>query len=330
MSDEPILEAEEIAALMKAVVPEEKAVALFAALPPVEQPKKIDSFEFNGNADVGPESFPMFSNMHERVAEMVTERWTHTLHRDIPVFFKDLLKRSYLDILDTDTPRVYFTVDSPGLDSMLIVLDMPLVIAYIDAVLGGDGIPDSERITLTAVETRLAGRIVDMFELILSRLWQPVRSLKLQLRRIDIDPMSLALTAEDTTCFSVTHIIVLDEEVRGEFSLHYPLPFLEPMLEMMRMHDRVKTQTVDQEWEMALQASIDDVPLTLRLELERCRMQVGDFLRLQPGDFLPLKIPEGEPLTLWAASLPMFLAQPGQHQGMLAAEIIGSINGGAS
>ena len=118
MSD-PILEAEEIAALMQAVVPEEKAIALFASLPPVEQPKKVDSFEFNGNADVGPETFPMFGNMHERVAEMVTERWSHTLRRDVPVFFKDLLKRSYLDILDTDTPRVYFTVDSPGLDSML-------------------------------------------------------------------------------------------------------------------------------------------------------------------------------------------------------------------
>ena len=329
MSD-PILEAEEIAALMQAVVPEEKAIALFASLPPVEQPKKVDSFEFNGNADVGPETFPMFGNMHERVAEMVTERWTHALRREVPVFFKDLLKRSYLDILDTDTPRVYFTVDSPGLDSMLIVLDMSLVIAYIDAILGGDGIPDTERMTLTTVETRLAGRIIDMIEITLSRLWQPVRSLQLKLRRIDTDPMSLALTAEDVTCFSVTHIIVLNEEVRGEFALHYPLPFLEPMLEIMRMQDRVKTQSVDQEWEKSMKASIDGVPLNLRLELDRCRMQVGDFLRLQPGDFLPLKVPEGEPLKLWAESLPMFLAQPGQNQGMLAAEIIGPINGGES
>ena len=266
----------------------------------------------------------------QSINRSITERWSHTLRRDVPVFFKDLLKRSYLDILDTDTPRVYFTVDSPGLDSMLIVLDMPLVIAFIDAVLGGDGIPDNERVALTAVETRLAGRIIDMVEVTLSRLWQPVRSLKLQLRRIDTDPMSLALTAEDVTCFSVTHIIVLDEEVRGEFALHYPLPFLEPMLEVMRMQDRVKTQSVDLEWEKALKVSIDGVPLNLRLELDRCRMHVGDFLRLKPGDFLPLKVPESEPLKLWAESLPMFLAQPGQHQGMLAAEIIGPINGGES
>jgi len=327
---EPILEAEEIAALMQAVVPEEKAVALFASLPPIEQPEKVDAFEFNGNADIGPESFPMFGNLHERTAEMVTERWSHALHREVPVFFKDLVKRSYLDILDTDTSRVYFTVDSPGLDSMLIVLDMPLVIAYIDAALGGDGMADTERTSLTSVETRLAARIIDMVEITLGRLWQPVRSLQLKLRRIDTDPMSLALTAEDVTCFSVTHIIVLDEELRGEFALHYPLPFLEPMLEIMRMQDRVKSQTVDQEWEQALQASIDGVPLNLRLEMERCRMLVRDFLHLKLGDFLPLKMPEDEPITVWAESQPMFLAQPGQHQGMLAAEIIGPANGGTS
>ena len=319
MSD-PVLEAEEIAALMQAVVPEEKAIALFAALPPVEQPKKVDNFEFSGNADFGPESFPMFGNMHERIAEMMTERWNNAMRREVPVFFKDLLKRSYLDILDADTPRVYFTIDSPGLDSMLIVLDMPLVIAYIDAVLGGDGVVDDlERMTLTSVETRLAARMMDMIDVILSRLWQPVRSLKLQLRRIDTDPMSLALTAEDVTCFSVTHIIVLNEEVRGEFSLHYPLPFLEPMLETMRMQDRVKTQAVDEEWEKILKASIDGVPLQIRLELDRCRILVRDFLRL--------KVPEDDPITLWAEDLPLFEVQPGQHQGMLAAEIIGPIGG---
>lgn len=327
---EPVLEAEEIAALMQAVVPEEKAVALFASLPPIEQPEKVDAFEFSGNADIGPESFPMFGNLHERMAEMVTERWSHALHREVPVFFKELVKRSYLDILDTDTPRVYFTVDSPGLDSMLIVLDMPLVIAYIDASLGGDGMADTERSSLTSVETRLAARIIDMVEITLSRLWQPVRSLQLKLRRIDTDPMSLALTAEDVTCFSVTHIIVLNEEMRGEFALHYPLPFLEPMLETMRMQDRVKSQTVDQEWEQALQASIDGVPLNLRLEMERCHMLVRDFLHLKLGDFLPLKVPEDEPITVWAESQPMFLAHPGQHQGMLAAEIIGPANGGTS
>jgi len=328
--NKPILDAEEVQALLTAVAPEEHTTALLATLPPLAQPEKVDDFTFGENQSVGPDQYPMFSNMHDRLPEVLTERWGSIFHRDVPVFFKELVEKSYIDLLDSDDPRVYFTLECAGLGTMLLVLDMALVVSYIDAILGGTGeITPDETSVLTPLEMRLAERIAESTGVLLSKLWEPIRSMKFKLRRIDMDPMSLALTAEDVPCFSMTNVIVLGEEARGDFSLHYPIPFLEPMLMDMRKQVREQTGTYDEQWVKDLRNAIEQTPLELRLELARCRLRVRDFLHMKPGDFLPLSLSEQEPAKVWVEGFPLFLANPGQQQGMLAAEITEDIfNGG--
>lgn len=333
MSDKPILEAEEVAALMQAVAPEEATEALLSTFPPLPQPEKVDDFEFaEGTAEGGPEQYPMFGTMHERIVEIATERWSSIFNNEIPVFFKELKQQSYLEVLDSDIPRVYFTFECTGLGTMLAVYDLNLVVSYIDAMLGGNGelSIDESLMTLSPIEMRLSQRIAESTITMLERLWHPVRELKFQLRRTDIDPMAMALTAEDVPCFSVAHIIVLGEEMRGEFSLHYPLPFLEPMLGAMRSQVREQRVSHDEQWVKDLNAALDMAPLRLRLEMGRCRMHVGDFLNIQPGDILPFAVAEDEAATLWVESLPAFRAQAGRHQGMLAAEILEPITIGGN
>lgn len=327
---EPVLDAEEVAALMQAVAPEEAADALFATLPPLRQPEKVDDFQFSDDEQIGPDQYPMFGTLHERIGEMATERWSNVFRREIPVFFKELLEQSYLEILDADEPRVYFTLEAPSLGAMLVVCDMSLAVSYIDAMLGGSGVINAdEGDALTAVEYRLAERIAEAIGNMLGRVWQPIRQIEFKLRRMDTDPMSLALTADDVGCFSVSHIIVLNDDLRGELSVHYPLSFLEPMLEAMRTsHERGKTQFVDEQWERDLHLALNQSPLQLRVELGRCRMRVEDFIHLEPGDMLPLIMAEDEPATLCIEEHPAFDAQAGQHQGMLAVELLEPIKTG--
>ena len=327
----PVLDAEEVQALLSAVAPEEETTALLATLPPLQQPESVDAFKFGENHSAGLDQYPMFSNMHERLAEILTERWSAVFHRDVPVFFKELVEKSYLEVLDSDEPRIYFTLESPGHGTMLLVLDMALVVSYIDAILGGSGeiVPD-EGALLTLVELRLAERIAESTCTLLSNLWKPIRSMEFKLRRIDMDPMSLAMTAEDVPCFSTTNVIVVGDEARGDFSLHYPLPFLEPMLMTMRKQAREKTGTFDDDWGKELHDAIDQTPLELRLELGRCRLHVKNFLHMKPGDFLPLALSEQEPAKLWVENLPLFSARPGQQQGMLAAEILEATHTGGN
>lgn len=325
--NKPVLEAEEVHALLSAMAPEEREKALFAALPPLPQPKKVDVFKFSENQGVGVDQHPMFSHLHKRVVEIFSEWWGSVFHREVTVFFKELVDKSYIEALDSDEPRVYFTLECAGHGTMLVVLDMVLVVAYIDAMLGGTGevVPEEGK-ALTLVELRLAERIAEAASNILAKLWEPLRSMDFKLRRIDTDPTNLAMTADDNLCFSVSHVIVLGEEVRGDITLHYPLPFLEPMLMSMRVQARDQIASTDAEWSRILLSAIDQIPLTLRLELGRCHLLVRDFLQLKPDDLLPMILPEDEKSAVWVEKHQMFYALPGQQQGMLAAEILDPIN----
>jgi len=102
------------------------------------------------------------------------------------------------------------------------------------------------------------------------------------------------------------------------------------MLMTMRKQAREKTGTFDDEWGRELHEAIDQTPLELRLELGRCRLQVRNFLHIKPGDFLPLTLSEQEPSKLWIENFPLFTANPGQQQGMLAAEILEQIHIGGN
>jgi len=124
--------------------------------------------------------------------------------------------------------------------------------------------------------------------------------------------------------------IQLDESVHGVFALHYPRTFLEPMLDNLRSTMSDEPASVDKDWEQRLQNSLNDVPITMRLEMGQCKINVGQFLNLSPGDYLPLKVSESEPSILWVDQMPMFQAQAGSQDGMLAAELIHKIHGGAS
>ena len=324
--NEPVLNKGEIQALLGAMAPEEEASALLASLPQMPQPDNIDTFEFREEEKSGLSDYPRFSQMHDRFTEVLMMNWKINFTQSISVFFKETVESSYFEVLDSDEPRVYFTLESPGMGNMLVILDKALVVSYIDALLSGGGevIPDEET-ALTPLELKLAERIATSTAAMLDDLWNPIIKLDLKLKQIDMDPMTLLMTAEDELCFSVTNVIVLGEEVRGEISLCYPFSFLEPMLITMRSQAREQTGSIDEEWNSELKSSILHTPVELRLELGRCNIRVQDFLNFKIGDFLPITIPEREPAKLWIDQHQSYLAIPGQQDGMLAAEILDTI-----
>lgn len=325
---EPVLNKGEIQALLSAMVPEEEANALLATLPQLPQPDTVDAFEFREEEKSGLNDYPRFSQMHDRFTEKVMANWKATFNRDISVFFKETVESTYFELLDSDVPRIYFTLASKGAGSMLLALDKALVVSYIDALLSGHGevvLDELEDTPLTPLELKLAERIASSAAAMLDDLWSPITSLDFELKQTDLDPMNLLMTADDELCFAVTNVIVLGDEVRGDISLYYPFSFLEPMLVTMRSQVREPSGAIDIEWNSQLKSSIVHTPIELRLELERCKIRIQDFLHFKTGDFLPLTLPEHKPAKLWIDKYPSFLASPGQQEGMLAAEILDTI-----
>lgn len=321
---EPILAPEEIDALMQAVAPSEQAQALLATLPPIHQPESVESFDFSAGSDNGPDRYPLLFNLQQRVAESLKEQWTETFQREISVSSEGIDERVYQDIIQAndETAQVFFIYEVHGFGRMMLTCDMPLIVAYIDAMLGGTGeaFGDSAE-ALSPVEMSLSMRIGTSLEKLLANMWEPVHDMPFSLLKIEVEPQFLAVAANTDTCFSVKFEIKIAEEFRGHMHLHYPRGFLEPILDGLRASSSDEPNTKDEEWDSLLQKSIEQVPLTVRLELGQCHLNIKQFLALRSGDFLPLSKGEQEPSTLWVSSSPMFEAMPGSQDGLLAAEL---------
>jgi len=329
--NKPILEPEEIEALVASVAPGETVEALFATLPSLKQPEKVEEFSFEAAGGDGPSRYPLFISLQERMSEAVKDQWTDLFNRDIAVALLDMDQISYKEVISGDEPQVFFAYSVEGFGRMMISFDLPLIVAHVDAMLGGNGEAYGEEILdLSPVERSLSERIAHSLEMHLEKAWEPVAVLDFVMFKIDTDPQFLAVAGSYDACFSMTFEIQLDENVKGKFSLHYPRSFLEPMLDNLRSTMSDEPTAVDAEWEHKLQDSLNSVPITMRLEMGQCTMNIGQFLTLSPGDYLPLKVSESEPSILWVDRIPMFKAKAGSQDGILAAELIQEIHGGAS
>jgi len=319
---EPVLAPEEIEALMAEVGPAELSEALFAALPPMAQPENVEAFEFGGDEDDGPDKYPMFVNLHERLIEILDEQWDELFKRDTTLELQGLETKSYKDIIANDNPLAYFVFKANNDQRMMLTFDIPLIVAFVDAMLGGDGEAGGDVEALSAVEMKLSHRIAAKLAATLSDLWQPVYPMAFQPFKIDTDPQFLAVTSAKEACFSVNISVKLSEDLEGTLSLHYPMPFLDPVLEKLRVTVSDEPRDVDSEWTEALWERISETPTRLRFELDQCSIDIGTFLSLKPGDFLPITKRKNDPCTLWVSNIPMFKARPGEQDGMLAAELL--------
>jgi len=318
-----ILDPEEIEALMASMQPSEQAEALFASLPPLEQPENVEPYGFEtGEAD-GPARYPLFVNLQERMAEFLKEQWSDTFNRELSVGFDRMLEEGYRDIITDEKPRVFFAYTVDGYGPMMLAFDIALIVAHVDAMLGGEGeVIGEETKILSPVERRLSQRIAKNLEKHLETAWQPVTMLDFILFKIDTDAQFLSVAGATENCFSMYFNIQLNEKTTGGFALHYPRTFLEPMLDNLRLTVRDDAQVVDSEWHTAMEQALSVVPIPLILRMGECELTIEQYLSLSEGDYLPFKIKEGEPVTLWADKIPMFQAQAGSQDGILAAEIL--------
>jgi len=325
---EPILAPEEIEALMAKIEPSEKTDAMFASLPPMPQPEQVDPYHFDHVDEDSPERYPMFVNLQERLVEMFDEQWDELFKRDITVQLNRLESSTYKNLITTEHPEVYFVYEVEDHGRMMVTFDTAIIVAFVDAMLGGDGEAADEPDTLSPVELRLSERIASKVSETLNSLWKPVFPLQFNIHKLDHDPQFLAVTGAMEKCFSSYFDIKLSDDLNGQLGVHYPMPFLEPVLELLRVALSDEPTSGDSEWSDQLMNRISQTPADVCFEMGRCNIDVGTFLALKPGEFLPLITRASDPCSLWVENVPMFQARAGDREGILAAEIIAPIQQG--
>jgi len=321
-SHQPVLEPEEIAALMEKIAPNEQAQAIFATLPPLPRPEHVEDFSYESEGPEGPERYPLYAVIQQHLCEHLREHMNEVFQRTITLDLEGMSQTPYGEIISSEDSRVYLVFECESFGLMLVVVDTRLVVTYVDALLGGVGEAHDTMEELSPVEERLAVRFANALISILEPAWKPIQPLKFKLIKVETDVDFLGVAANKDACFCTSYQIKLHKDVQGALQICYPRTFLEPFLNNLRSNAQEAPAALDEAWSRELNICLQDAPVELRLELGAVPMLIRDFLTLKPGDHLPIYKREKDPVTLWVESEPMFQVMAGQRDGSLAAEIV--------
>jgi len=321
-SRQPVLEPEEIAALMEKIAPNEQAQAIFATLPPLPQPEHVEDFSYESEGPEGPDRYPLYAVLQQHLCEHLREHMNEIFQRTISLDLEGMTQKPYGEIINSEDSRVYLVFECEGFGLMMVVVDTRLVVTYVDALLGGNGEAHETMEELSPVEERLAVRFANALIGMLEPAWKPIQPLKFKLIKVETDVDFLGVAAAKDACFVTTFQIKLCKDVQGTLHVCYPRTFLEPFLNNLRSNAQEAPAAMDEAWSRELKLCLQDAPVELRLELGSVPMLIRDFLTLKPGDHLPIYKREKDPVTLWVESEPMFQVMAGQREGSLAAEIV--------
>lgn len=323
----PILAPEEISALLAEMAPEEEAQALFATLPPMLQPAQIEDISFEQMKSDGPEKYEPFVKLHERMSQHLMDRWLVPYFKDAVVSLQGIEAEHLAAVLDGERDQLFLVYDCIPQGRLLMTIDKVLIVALVNVMLGGKGDISYEAPgTLSPVELRLAQRIATKLAVPVARSWERVPTFALTLKSIEPSSQKMLAALKLEECTTAKFQLQLNDRFEGALHIHYLPSFTVPVLEMMRSSSAEEEAEPDQVWQQQLLETLESVPATLKLELGCCWLNVNDFLHLKEGDFLPLKVRETDPVKLYVESVPMFWALPGQQDGMVAAEIMGTIS----
>ncbi|OIQ03753.1 MAG: hypothetical protein COS82_09535 [Zetaproteobacteria bacterium CG06_land_8_20_14_3_00_59_53] len=319
---QPVLEPEEIAALMEKIAPNEQAQAIFATLPPIPQPEHVEAFSYESEGPEGPERYPLYAVIQQHLCEHLREHMNDTFQRTITLDLDGMTQAPYEELITSEDSRVYLVFDCEGFGLMLVIVDTRLVVTYVDALLGGNGEAHNGMDELSPVEERLAVRFANALKGMLEEAWKPIHPIKFKLIKVETDVDFLGVASVRESCFKTTYQIKLCKDVQGNLNICYPRTYLEPILNELRNSAQEAPASMDEAWSRDLLNCLQDAPVELRLEMGTVPMLVRDFLTLKPGDHLPIYKREIDPVTLWVESEPMFQVMAGQRDGSLAAEIV--------
>ena len=324
------LEPEEVKDLLNEFSSEEIGEAAMSSLPELTQPNPEDISDFSfGDEENGPDKYPLFLGVQERTIKDWRETWSELFNKEIDIKDSNIINTSYLEMINEPEKMVYFSFDCDGLGRMLVAVEMNLIVSAVNSMLGGDGEVNTESASsLSPVEFKLSRRISKQIERFMEDSWAPIKELDFKPNKIDTEHQFLAVAGNNEKVFGSSAKVAISESVVGTIRIAYPISFIEPILDTLRINDQGDDLALsDPEWDKSLRDAVNDIEVTLTVELGRIVLKIHEFLNLKEGDFLDVKKKQGDILLAKIRDSNVFEVTVGDKDGTLVAEITNNLNG---
>ena len=209
----------------------------------------------------------------------------------------------------------------------LLVLEGPLVFAFVDIFFGGKGGGHLrlEGNDFTPIEVRIIEKVVAIILGDLEHAWSDVHKIKMALVRSEMDPKFAAI-AKPNDSVMVSRFTVEFGNTAGNMTICIPYSTIEPLREKLKQGLQNEKVEVDQRWRKHIQEKIKGLAINVLCTLGMTKITGRELLEIKVDDIIPLEQGVNDLITVSVEGIPKFRGFPGTRNSKQAIRISESIN----
>ena len=204
----------------------------------------------------------------------------------------------------------------------LVVVENKLISAVIDTIFGGTGTQKTE-ITgrdFSSIEIRMIKSMIISTLKDLEKSWRPVRTLKTNLVRSEVNPQFAAIVTPNDIVLVLLFKIEM-ENISGTLTICLPYTAIEPIIPKLKTEFQSEKMEVDHVWISRLRAKLLATELELVAELGTTTITPQDLMKYKVGDTIILGGDVSDPLLLKVEQIPKFKGFSGVSRGNKAVQL---------
>ena len=203
----------------------------------------------------------------------------------------------------------------------LIVIESKLVFAVVDAMFGGTGLWETN-VTgrgFSAIETRMAKKVVLGALEDLEKVWSPVHAVSTNYIRAEVDPRFAAIASPTDTVLATLFEIEWGN-ISGSITICLPYTAIEPVIPKLKAQFQSE-KTMDQAWVRRLRTKLLQTEVEMVAELGIADITPRQLFEFEPGDTIMLGNDITNPLSMKVEGIPKFKGFPSVSRGAKAIRV---------
>ncbi len=280
-----------------------------------------------------------FTKEQMRTLQMLHENLARSLSTYLATTLRTLVE---IKVMSVEQLTYYEFTRSLPLLTMLAIFDIPdwegrgllecnltLVFAMIDRMLGGPGTGIEEGRPLTDIEEGLVSQLMRQITSLYRDAWQTVTNVDFVLDSLETNPLFAQIVSQNETVALINFFARIGE-TEGMINICLPHMVLEQVMDKLTTRSWYAGQTRIHDPRLAkrMRRSIDQVDVTLRVNLGETTVSFADLLNLQVGDCIQLDAKTDSPVAIMVGSYTKFLGSVGKVGNSLGVRVETVLHGG--
>ncbi|WP_408070963.1 flagellar motor switch protein FliM [Butyrivibrio sp. JL13D10] len=286
--------------------------------------KKVKDYDFKRPAK--------FSKEHLRTLEMIYEHYGRLLSTTLPLYLR---KNVQVSVANSETvtysefsnalsnPVILGIINFLPLQGTIILeLQANIGFAFIDRMLGGEGVGLDKTRPFTDIEMPLIEKLITICMQLMVEPWENVLAINPIMERIETNPQ-FAQVISPTDMIAIVTLNIKIGDVEGLMNICLPYFTLESVMDKLNTKFWFSTMQKhdDDTYGEHLESLVRHVDVPVKAILGRCNVSVSDFVQLQRGDIIRLDNQVNSELQVYVGDIYKFTALPGTAKDKYAVRI---------